>query len=1331
MSILGKIFTPPAPKGGARIKQAQRLIEQHKLEEARTLLEQVLAETEELSGDDQQQVRELRLRIFRELLKDSKAAENGNAAAPEALNYGAQLVEKDPKTLSEVATGLAEAQVIEPKALEIISEAVKQSQQNKKLLLSHAKHVLAKRGEELSEPETEFLVLAAENFPLWKDGMSLLADRFLREGRRDNDAVIIYRNAYPNRKADRRLREVLLESLIEQGEKDDFAAEVYRDAVEMGENVEALRLLAAYYIDKKELNSATAPYVERALEKTQFSEEALRGLAEQLLTLKTGIEPLPMAMAIYKQGFSDRNLLTFLSDKLAEAGKFDELAIEIMTSAFEQRVVGKRAVLILTEHCLANDRDDNFAISVYERYLGTWPDRPQRRIYALLSHHYALLTRVDEQAQKIYEEALADNPTDPPVVQILARAYHAADRRDDTAEMLYRQAFPQVNEETKKQLAQVLAEMRIAAQDYSQETLLYLTTAGRPSAGPLALKYDEALTNCFLAAGRRGEAAQEAYFALFERTENTDEINPALVRLLAEIIKESGRAPERGSTHLRVYRKLFDIDKFSTDPEVAYVLLADALEHNDKGNFVLQLAVLVFEADSDRFVDLVRRTKHEELVQEVGDFYVERHNFQLASRAFTIQAGFSADPSDEVKYRLAKIHLLEGEPDKALERISSLKGAEYARKRLYWEAAALQQKHDAARSASLLAKVRGAEDIPDFLIRLREALNLEVQGEMREALGIYESLASDPLYPRFERWIMLERGIVLMKLGRLDEAVAHLDDIYRHNPGGRAEQLFLSLALTLQAHALLASEKVQQSLPLFTRAVEVNRNHRLLRQVIVEILSYYGETAFFRGELDRSIDLLDVAQRILPKRIETKKYLAYAFHRKKDYAKALIHYRDIAWTDEEPQVERSQAYAFIENGQNDKAWRVFIDLARRGALLSDNFLRLVGCFPADPDARGSKAWEKIEFDGIGEGVPLAALLLHDGEYERASTELTRVAAAEPDNQQVYWYLGRAFSQLGKRDMAVHNWKKLLELCISGTSDGPLKIRQLTEIGLAFLEAGYAAEAMQTWAKLRELDDKNPDLPVLYAATLDLNAYQMARKDQLKLAQEEWKKALSYDPNSTQLQQNYSIACMLRDDFEEATGQFRKLGRMWQALIDKNPRQYAPLSKSLLHLQKMLTTMQAIKDRPEFDLGKIRAEDSIDYLQRANQFYWILGLHKGATKAQIEREYFRLIKIFNPERHAEDFMLVEESYTNLFKNPERREMLDLMVYNQVSMEVLRTRLTRVPQDGGLSFERLDLPQSVPPPDFSQLKPRKASDEELEAPLHELMAISFKIPDWTVI
>jgi hypothetical protein len=150
-----------------------------------------------------------------------------------------------------------------------------------------------------------------------------------------------------------------------------------------------------------------------------------------------------------------------------------------------------------------------------------------------------------------------------------------------------------------------------------------------------------------------------------------------------------------------------------------------------------------------------------------------------------------------------------------------------------------------------------------------------------------------------------------------------------------------------------------------------------------------------------------------------------------------------------------------------------------------------------------------------------------------------------------------------------------------------------------------------------------------------------------------------------------------------------------------------------------------------DVTRARAEDAIDFYQKANQFYWILSLDKFAQAQQIEREYFRLIKIFNPERHADDFMLVEEAYTNLYKENERRSMIDLFAYNPLNVGTLRARLKRLPKDGGISFEQLDLPQTVPGPDYQQLVPRKVDENQTVQPLRDLLALNFKIPDWTVL
>ena len=1322
MSIINKLFGA-GNKQGAKLKQADRLLGQDKLAEARAALDALWAErTPETPADELGELNRMRLELCKKLLDGPEPAS--------ALSLALELQADGVDRLGDLAALTVKRKLIEPDALELVRLAVeKGGAEKKRLLLTQAKLLLDTKGDSLAAEELEYVTEAAKLFPLWKEGVGLLADRMLKESRRDAEALAIYRNAYPHRKADVRLREVLLESLIVNHEKDEFAAGVYKDAVETGDNPQALHLLAEYYIAEGEFNPATLPYIERALDKTTLHEESLKELSALVLDSESEfLDKAKLLLRIFEQGYNDRELLTVLSNSLAEQSKFDDEAIEVMTLAFEARVVTKRAILILTEHCLANEREDDFALRVYETYMSTWPDRPQRRIYGILAHHYAGLTRVDEQAQKIYEEALEDNPTDSDVIRMLARAYHAQDKRDEKSEQAYRHAFPLSDGDTKVQLATILAEMKVEAGVFNEDTLKYLTTMGRPSSGPLKERFDEALTNCFLSTGRRGEQAREAYFGLFKQTENSDKLNPKLVELLAELIMEGGGPPSADSVEMRVYRKLFEQQKFSTPSDVAFTLLEAELAAKEASLNLINLAVRCFEAEAGRLIAAVREHEREHLLREIGDFYLEHYNFTQAAAAY--QASFDISPTDEVRYRLAKIHLLEGRADLALEHLAKLSSPEFSHLRSYWRAAACQLLGDPEEAGRLLGSIK-PDGVPAFLLELRLAVNLELTGDMDGALAKYKELLEAKGYDQFKRWLLLQIGITLMKLARWELALAHLEETHRLNPNGRAEQVFFSLALYFQAQEHLQAGDLDSALPMMTRAVEVNRNDRLLRQVIVDVLSLHGERSFFESKLERAARILEVCHRVLPKRVETKTFLAYTYHRMGDYAKALIYYRDITWTDDNPRLERSQAYAYMSNNQQSKAWRVFLDLAKRGNLALENFPRAVACFLADTDARGVKAWANLEFPEGCDPLKLNALLIHDGQYERAVDELEAGLKATPQDVQLRWFLGQAYASLEKRELAVHHWKELLKLVDNSAESSSVKIRQFTEVGLAFLESGYAKEAMQTWEELRQEDGANPDLRVLYAATLNLNAYQMARKDQHKLASEEWAKALKYDPENPELIQNYAISLLAADKHDEATLQFHALAKAWQKQLSLDPRKHGHLQRLISYLERAVNTLQLTKGRSDFDLTKVRAEDMIHFYKRANQFYWILSLDKRAGQPQIEREYFRLIKIFNPERHADDFMLVEESYTNLFKSPQRRELIDLFVLNPVDVAGVRERLTRLPRGGKISFEQFAFPATVPPPDFQQLLPRDVREHELTLPLLDKLAINLKIADWTVL
>ena len=115
----------------------------------------------------------------------------------------------------------------------------------------------------------------------------------------------------------------------------------------------------------------------------------------------------------------------------------------------------------------------------------------------------------------------------------------------------------------------------------------------------------------------------------------------------------------------------------------------------------------------------------------------------------------------------------------------------------------------------------------------------------------------------------------------------------------------------------------------------------------------------------------------------------------------------------------------MSNKQPEKAWKVFLDLSKRGSMLAEDFPRMVGCFLADKDAQGGQAWTKVDFPENADPTLLTALLIHDGQFERATETLNQLVKNDPENIKLRWYMGLAYSQLQKRDIAVFLTKKSL------------------------------------------------------------------------------------------------------------------------------------------------------------------------------------------------------------------------------------------------------------------------------------------------------------------
>jgi len=89
----------------------------------------------------------------------------------------------------------------------------------------------------------------------------------------------------------------------------------------------------------------------------------------------------------------------------------------------------------------------------------------------------------------------------------------------------------------------------------------------------------------------------------------------------------------------------------------------------------------------------------------------------------------------------------------------------------------------------------------------------------------------------------------------------------------------------------------------------------------------------------------------------------------------------------------------------------------------------------------------------------------------------------------------------------------------------------------------------------------------------------------------------------------------------------------------------------------------------------------------NSPYAVLGLEKGATDQQIKTAFVELVKRFDPERHTERFVTIQQAYNRL-KDPRRRAKEDIHTYNAPKGEFLFNTNERVTEDKAPTEQQID-------------------------------------------
>ncbi|MEP0814935.1 MAG: hypothetical protein HRF49_09765 [bacterium] len=1280
----------------------------------------------DLSEEDRKALNGLRFELAKFWWENNRKTE----ALDTLLEFFDGYVEED--WTAQAADWIRNDQITDIKYRPILEKRLEIAPEDRRANLS-----LAKMVADLPSPTDEdidIVVRAVKEHPLWKGGSSILSIRYLAEGRTDAEALDVYKNAYRHNKDNEELVRILTQSLIENQDKSEFALKFYRDQLDAGRDVpKALGLLCDAYLEKGEISPTTWPFIADALGRGMLSPEGVKHVSDFILTQeKSYFNRRDLAEQVYERGYRGQELLQYLADEYASELDISERTIPLFQDAFKQHALSKRSIRALTEHFLGRDDRGDFACRVYETYLSMVPELPQRKLYELLAQHYIQLGRADEQAKKIYEEALTTDPDNPEIIRMLAITYLAYHTDTQAAIDIYRRAFNIVTDDfTREKIALILAEHNVKIKRFDETTLEYLMTLKGAYPAHLEQQFSEALGYCFMNLDRHDEDAKRHYQRLYKSSTNP----PArLIRVLAQIaVEEHQEGKPYSSEEIRLFEQVFELERFSCDPEVGFALLTHRLKENIEDPRLTQYAVRCFEADRARLVKLLGENGRPNLLVGIGDFYAEKFNYEQATVAYKDAA--EQTNLDSAKYRFAKMLIIGGDAKGALSILSKLSigGKKDEAQNLYWRGVChltLEDHRSAAECFNRIAEdAEMASHIPGYLIKLRRGQAQELNFEWQNARASYREVLDDPEARNFHRWAEIEISMLYLKEKRYEEALAQTEASYNKNRTGRAESRYYSTALFYCGATALKEGDIKKATSLLFQSVQVDMGDRLIRDVITDLLLIEGEKAFFARDFERARKLLETSLAILPRRIDTRSLLAFACHELRDYDQAILHYVNVPWDQVPEELEQSQAYAYFSSKRLEKAWRVFADLLRKGKFNKADLPLLFASYLSDPVWEGAKVFKDIEFDD--DTIEFAQLYVHDGQYKRALELLSKLAKTDEykNDLRIFWFQGLANAKLGNREMAVHFWREILKNADRPDVDKSKRMQEYLEIGLAFLESGYAKEAMQTWEALAGIDPHFEHLPKLYAETLSLNAYQLVRKaDQVKTAISEWKKALQYDPKNMRLIQNLAIAYWQMDDFGNSTRFWNRMIDWWKKELERKPRQNAVYSVYIAEIQRVLTDLITTKGKAEHDLAKVRTEDVIDYYQKANKFYWLLNLDKRASIPQIERAYFRLVKIFNPERFADDFMLLEEAYANLTDSA-KKEKIDLFAYNPLYLDELRTTVW-----GGKHvnvFGALKIKVNPPLPRYTYLKPSGLDWNEVMDKVTERLKLNLKLPDWNLV
>jgi tetratricopeptide (TPR) repeat protein len=1169
------------------------------------------------------------------------------------------------------------------RALDIIDTAFQQHEAG----LGDIARVLGEVSKDTNDPKAiEILQRASDKLPDNNHVALALCEKYVESEKFDAQAFPVFTHMHQRVPDNRDVIFGLAKCLLTMERYDSKSLPIYRRAFhEFSTSQDFLYALAKSYSIQESTPNEALPVIERALK--FFPDD--KAFQEARITILSSLpsltpEQINMLVVAFKKS-KDKSLAEKLVGHLLSQHADSEDACRVYEAIWREHPKRTQLLSILAEKYRLAGRRDPQAVEVLQAFFDDMPRERENTLY--LARMYAEKGEGDRGSVIVYQQALRDGSTADldKVIMALAGGYLTASRWDEEAARIYRMAHKVEPENyhilrALKDVALAGGRMDGPRADPLVEYITHPGTAPEDGAklaaklGPSMAaeeRVDQAACNVYRLNVINKNASETEEALLAQATVDRDDAKLTDIVLLERVYSRSA-TDKLGTVLAELYREAGRIDKRSLpvildalrkDPgnrKLASWALPNLLQKfGDDAEYYPLLAELIAKGHLSS-VGEIKNGLVASTVTSIARDMIEKAEFRSAISV--LSEAFKFEPNPILQYLLGVSYQGSGDLATGLGIFKDLLKVDKENPAYIYRSAVMKLMGGDLRGAEKELALLQAK-FPDHpLVHLRLGMLEEAQHKPKEALAEYEAVkARDKAVSAFADY---RKGILKCSLG---DWKGGLDLLEKAIGGGVRNQTLetsrLTAATTLADRAIESgdldtAEKLLNPIKdTKTPPWTVSSSERFLRLGLKRLIA---------GDEKGAQKALEASERLGARDSRVASLLAL-IDLNASRPKAAVERLEGALT------SRDRVGAELAH----HLWCVFSLLHRRLDEATESAdwliarkvkdavkLRFLTMWRNPVEVDWPPALDEWTYDQLENELGFPVALVGRMAYKRADyvdgakyLEIYLKDQKKPDRVEAEFLLGLMYIKQKKANLGLHYWSHILQEGYKELA-GRGRIDALMLLGYHFLEYGEPDKSREAFELARLSGAEEGEIENAISLSHLQAGYLAAKSDNMQGATREWEYIVEQDSQNWQALQNLAIAYFWQGNDDKSLDYFDML----YSLCERKPELIDPQSHSFLQeeTRKMVNQLVSLK-QTEPTRASVKREMMMDEVREANRHYWTLAVKKGVTTEYAQANYFRLVKIYNPEKYPQEFMVLEKAY-EFFNKPGLLKKNEQKVFN---------------------------------------------------------------------